>query len=72
MAGRVNCREASRLLSASQERALTLGENVAVKLHLVACGMCRNSGRAFSLSKANGMNPENPPVRSCNSRNRCR
>ena len=42
MAGKVNCREASRLLSAGHERELSVAETVALKFHLAVCGMCRN------------------------------
>lgn len=36
------CREASRLLSLSCERALEAGELAALKRHLDACLMCTN------------------------------
>lgn len=39
---RVNCREASRLLSVACERALDEGELTALKTHLDKCLMCRN------------------------------
>jgi hypothetical protein len=40
--GRINCREATRLLSVSRERDLRLTESMALKLHLAVCQMCRN------------------------------
>ena len=42
MAGSVNCREASRLLSAAYDRTLELGEEEALRYHLGRCLMCRN------------------------------
>jgi len=39
---RVNCREASRLLSLACERALDEGELDALKTHLDKCLMCSN------------------------------
>jgi hypothetical protein len=37
----LSCKEATRLMSQSQDRALSLGERVALKLHLVMCRGCR-------------------------------
>ena len=42
MAGSVNCREASRLLSAAYDRTLDAGEEQALQYHLGRCVMCRN------------------------------
>lgn len=38
----VDCREASRLLSAAYERKLTADESRALTYHLDRCFMCRN------------------------------
>jgi hypothetical protein len=38
----VNCREASRLLSAAYDRALEAHEEEALRHHLGRCTMCRN------------------------------
>jgi hypothetical protein len=38
----VNCREASRLLSAAYDRSLDAGEQEALGYHLGRCLMCRN------------------------------
>ncbi|HEX4330910.1 MAG TPA: hypothetical protein VH040_02125 [Usitatibacter sp.] len=38
----MDCREASRLLSAAYERKLSSGESVALTYHLDRCFMCRN------------------------------
>jgi hypothetical protein len=40
--GKVNCREASRLLSAACDRDLDVGESEALQYHLGRCLMCRN------------------------------
>ncbi len=36
------CRQATRLLSEQQDRPLALGEQVPLRLHLLACPYCRN------------------------------
>lgn len=38
----LNCRQATRLMSESQERALTTGEKLALKLHTMMCKGCSN------------------------------
>lgn len=38
----LNCREATRLLSESLDRPLTLNERMMLKLHLMMCSGCRN------------------------------
>lgn len=40
----MNCSEATRLLSESQERTLTLKERMALRLHLMMCSGCTNFG----------------------------
>ncbi|WP_237058942.1 zf-HC2 domain-containing protein [Microbulbifer sediminum] len=37
-----SCREVTRLLSEAQERQLDGGERLALRLHLMICGACRN------------------------------
>jgi hypothetical protein len=39
------CREVSRLVSQGLDRALGLGERVALRLHFVICEGCRNFNR---------------------------
>jgi len=39
---KVNCREASRLLSVACERELDAGETESLQYHLGRCLMCRN------------------------------
>ena len=41
----MNCQQATRLISESQERALSLSEKVSLKVHLMVCSGCKN----FSL-----------------------
>jgi hypothetical protein len=38
----LNCYEASRLLSESQERRLILKERISLKVHTLMCSGCRN------------------------------
>ena len=40
----LNCREATRLLSESQERSLALKERMSLKMHVMMCSGCRNFG----------------------------
>jgi predicted anti-sigma-YlaC factor YlaD len=44
----ISCKEASRLVSQSQDRQLSLGEQVALRVHLAICRGCR----AFSAQVA--------------------
>lgn len=38
----MHCRQATRIISDSHERPLTLQEKVGLRLHLVTCPHCRN------------------------------
>ncbi len=38
----MNCHEATRLMSASQERKLSMTERMSLKLHLMMCTGCSN------------------------------
>jgi hypothetical protein len=38
----LNCRQATQLMSESQDRPLTNGEKLALKLHTLMCKGCRN------------------------------
>lgn len=38
----LNCRQATQLMSESQDRPLTGGEKLALKLHTLMCKGCRN------------------------------
>jgi predicted anti-sigma-YlaC factor YlaD len=39
---KLSCKEASRLLSQSLDRDLSLGEHARLRLHLTLCDACRN------------------------------
>jgi predicted anti-sigma-YlaC factor YlaD len=41
----MNCQQATRLISESQDRALPLSQRVSLKVHLMMCSGCKN----FSL-----------------------
>lgn len=41
----MNCKQATRLISESQDRALSLSEKMALKMHVLMCTGCKN----FSL-----------------------
>jgi len=38
----LNCYEVTRLLSAAQDRPLSLKEQLSLRLHLLVCGGCRH------------------------------
>jgi hypothetical protein len=40
MSIRLSCREASRLISQGMDRRLSLGERIALRLHLFVCDAC--------------------------------
>jgi len=40
MAIRLSCREASRLISQGLDRRLSLGDRIALRLHLFVCDAC--------------------------------
>jgi predicted anti-sigma-YlaC factor YlaD len=42
---KLSCKEASRLLSQSLDREMTLGELARLRLHLTLCDACRNFSR---------------------------
>lgn len=55
MGAKVNCREASRLLSLGCDRPLSAEETAALELHLSKCLMCRNFDQQLRfLRKAAG------------------
>ncbi len=41
----MNCKQATRLISESQDRALSLPEKLALRVHVMMCAGCKN----FSL-----------------------
>jgi len=38
----LNCKNATRLMSESQERSLSITERVSLKLHMMMCSGCNN------------------------------
>jgi hypothetical protein len=45
----MHCEEATRTLSAAQERPLTVGERIALRLHLAFCSHCRHFGQQVTF-----------------------
>ncbi|OGB09548.1 MAG: hypothetical protein A3E79_10635 [Burkholderiales bacterium RIFCSPHIGHO2_12_FULL_61_11] len=45
----LNCQDATRLLSESQERALPLKERLSLKMHVMMCSGCRNFGQQMDI-----------------------
>jgi predicted anti-sigma-YlaC factor YlaD len=45
----MNCQDATRAMSLEQERALELGEQVPLQLHLALCPPCRNFRRQVAF-----------------------
>lgn len=49
----MNCQQATKLISESQERALSMPEKVSLKVHVMMCSGCKNfSLQVPFLSKA--------------------
>ena len=46
---RLTCKEASRLLSQSQDRSLGPGERLSLRLHLAVCDACTNVSRQLAF-----------------------
>jgi hypothetical protein len=71
MSLRLNCKEASRLLSQGLDRELTLAQRAALKLHLTLCDACtsvkaqfefiRRALSAYSDSDKDQRDPRKPP-----------
>ena len=47
----VSCKEATRLLSQAQDRALTYSERVKLRLHLAACVACTRFSRQLAFMR---------------------
>lgn len=45
----LNCYEVTRLLSAAQDRPLSLQERLRLRLHLLLCGGCRHFGQHMKV-----------------------
>lgn len=48
----MSCRAASRLISASLDRALTPRERISLRFHLLCCGACRRFRNQVRLLRA--------------------
>ncbi|MFS1523606.1 zf-HC2 domain-containing protein [Microbulbifer sp. 2304DJ12-6] len=44
-----SCREATRLMSESQERSLNVREQARLRFHLAMCTPCRNFGKQLKI-----------------------
>jgi hypothetical protein len=47
----LSCKEATRLMSQAQDRALTYGERVKLRLHLAACVACTRFSRQLAFMR---------------------
>lgn len=45
----LNCHDATKLMSESQERKLAINERMPLKLHVMMCSGCRNFGRQMNM-----------------------
>ena len=45
----LNCKEATRLISESQERKLSLLETMPLKVHVLMCSGCQNFSKQMSF-----------------------
>jgi hypothetical protein len=45
----LNCQQVTRLFSESQERTLTLKEQIPLKMHVMMCSGCRNFGKQMHI-----------------------
>jgi flavoprotein len=45
----LKCKQATELMSQSQDRALTLNERIQLKLHLLICRGCDNCNKQMSF-----------------------
>lgn len=45
----LNCVEATRLMSESQERKLTMRERMGLQMHTMMCEGCRNFGKQMKI-----------------------
>jgi hypothetical protein len=47
----LSCKEATRLLSQAEDRRLTYGERIKLRLHLLACIACSRFSRQLALMR---------------------
>lgn len=48
----LNCKQATQRMSEAQDRKLTLGEQLPLRMHLAMCVGCRNYGRQLDFLRA--------------------
>jgi len=48
----LNCKQVTHLLSEAQDRELTLGERLPLRLHLAMCKGCRNFEKQMDFLRA--------------------
>ncbi len=48
----INCKETAELLSQEQDRPLTAGETLRLRLHLLLCRGCRSFSRQLGFIRA--------------------
>lgn len=46
---KISCQKASRLMSLAQDRPLSTGELVKLRVHLALCGHCRNFNQHLKM-----------------------
>lgn len=45
----LSCRESTRLMSEARERSLSVGERMALRMHLAVCSGCRRFNRQIDV-----------------------
>ncbi|WP_116473029.1 anti-sigma factor family protein [Zobellella maritima] len=60
----LNCHKATRLMSEAQDRPLTLGEKLALRLHTMMCSACSNFEKQLPALRrmARGFARHQPPT----------
>ncbi|HFQ91671.1 MAG TPA: zf-HC2 domain-containing protein [Chromatiales bacterium] len=57
----LSCKEVSKLISLSQDRSLSPWERVSVRLHLLACKLCRRYRKQLIFLTRAGRRLRHPP-----------
>lgn len=58
----LSCKEATRLMSAAQDRDLSLGERLSLRIHLMMCSGCLNYDQQIAfLREVCRQHPAHPP-----------
>ncbi|SHE84150.1 hypothetical protein [Thermomonas hydrothermalis] len=64
----LNCEQATRLMSMAREQPLPLGDQIALRVHLMLCSGCRHFDQHLSVLRqiarryVSGAAEENPPA----------